>query len=185
MCFSKIWDSGTSQNCNVQHDDKLWDFGRCSNLTKPDHSQAAILHCHPWLHRRWPSARRCRFFSASTLKWINTLATSHGSNLTEKDSRCNWPVAWIRIKRIQEPLFEWWFQPESPKSILFCHCAAPPGRAAHSGQLDVAASAQKGWPGAGWGRQMVLTVHLGIDWTHPKDIRKTGLGYQNVVGRQS
>jgi hypothetical protein len=37
-CFlQKIGNTDASQNCNGQNDDKLWDFGRCPNLTRPDH----------------------------------------------------------------------------------------------------------------------------------------------------
>ena len=106
MCFSKIGECGTSQNCNVQNDDKLCDFGRCSNLTKPDHSQAAILHCHPWLHRRWTFACACPH------RWPSDLASpATGSPQSEQTGGsvwvklgdrkrfrwcCNWPksVAW-------------------------------------------------------------------------------------------
>ena len=37
-CFlQKIGNTDAPQNCNGQNDDKLWDFGRCPNLTRPDH----------------------------------------------------------------------------------------------------------------------------------------------------
>ena len=77
----------------------------------------------------------------------------------------------------QEPLFESYkLHQNAPNWSDFATkhstSAAPRGRAAHFGQLDVTKSAQKGLPCAGWGQQMVPTLHLGIDWTHPKDIKK-------------